>query len=325
MNKSSLEKSPQNRVTVYIWDAIKSEKDEKPVGHVAIRTYCGINNTEGRYLSFYPTTRVGALEISRRVQGRTISSYENECSDYHNGMQRKEEYPIDLYCLNVNRINEEIDRILGMIHEGSDDGDGIDWSLMGSAFTSFMSIDSGSKKPMGNCVSLVLYLLNQGGITELLNKNNPKRIRNAALLGGFWGAVGGGVGSAIGIQAFGSLVKPPPTMFTAAAFILVSIGAFAFAIPGGLVAASFQSALVGTGVGTLTGAVIGGGTAAVADYSYAIDRVAFEPIAVFRFLTFARECESDLYQLLEPTNAVTVEAGGDMVNINKKGLSMTPC
>ena len=47
--KKPLEASESNRVTIFVWHP---EEKSRPVGHVAMRTYCGGPNGKGNYIRF---------------------------------------------------------------------------------------------------------------------------------------------------------------------------------------------------------------------------------------------------------------------------------
>lgn len=165
--KVDLIKDNKNRVTVYVW---KSNINEGSIGHVSLQTYnqCG----KGIYASWWPNWDCKTLDLGSG-KGRNLGDYDIDKAS----CKAEADLIIDFYSLNV----EEIERAFSNFKLND-----MRWCLRASSIFLFKE----NSTNVMNCSSMVAYLLEIGGIKNLVKQEPYWAITTSAGAGALGMAMG---------------------------------------------------------------------------------------------------------------------------------------
>lgn len=145
MPKNQLTADDSNRVTIYVW---KMNLAMNRVGHASLKTFTGGPHGNGIYASFWPNQ----ITIQQKfLSGVNSANIPNLQTDILNEDNCQPDVTISLYSLDVNKVNQAYSKFRTS---------NCNWSIWGSSFFK----DDETR----NCSGLVAFLLNEGGLTNLV-------------------------------------------------------------------------------------------------------------------------------------------------------------
>ncbi len=187
MSEEQLELDPKNYVVVRIWTPEKSKniQGHNSVGHVSLQV-CHTDlegNTNHQYLSFWPGSDFTREEIRNYQNANWIKQqdlyYYHERSgeiieDFDTDVDLEGGEPqltVYLYSLDLEKLLDERNRILGECFEGSNETNSNErpnFRLIGSGFSLFSDCALSTSH---NCSSFVYSLLLAGGIGKQISSS----------------------------------------------------------------------------------------------------------------------------------------------------------